>query len=59
MNRALSIAAAAQIALLSGSLPADALIPGQEPLLFGIPGWVFPGASIDMDFANLTDEKFK
>ena len=52
MTRALRIVLAAWFALLCVSLPADAATPSQDLMLFGKPGWVKPGATIDLNFAT-------
>ena len=41
----------ALLALLAAS-PAMAASQGQDTVLFGRPGWVLPGASVDMNFAT-------
>ena len=43
---------AASAVLLTITAPVEAGGPGQDTLLFGRPGWVLPGASVDMNFAT-------
>ena len=38
--------------ILLGLSPAQALTSGQEAVLFGKPGWVLPGATLDLNFST-------